>query len=456
MGALRDGSEQPRRARRGSPRRRLAVTAAAVLAAAVVVPLSAGAETHLFGHRASARPAALAPARPGRSQHAAAVGPRDAAAPVAPGASRPRPATAASAGGVWVVEAAPAPLHASSAFNAVACPTAGRCVAVGATGSFAQATLAESWNRRSWVVDTPPVLVDSPDDTLDGVTCVSAVDCVAVGSRSRTTSPSVFPTRTLAERWNGTAWSVLATPNVAGYYEDSLVAVACPRATDCIAVGTAARAFNKNGKPISARWNGHTWRLLTTPDPYDQTDASLASVSCATARSCVAVGKTGNDSALIERWNGTRWTIQSPLSPQATYSQLNAVSCPTTTFCLAVGTHYTSEKGTTAVITETWNGRYWTAGSAAPLAARFPSLTSIDCSGPTRCVAVGSRSYMPTGRPNALAERWNGATWTIQATQNPAADRDINLESVSCGGGRCTAVGSSHFGGNLLVERYQP
>jgi len=59
------------------------------------------------------------------------------------------------------------------------------------------------------------------------------------------------------------------------------------------------------------------------------------------------------------------------------------------------------------------------------------------------CTATGD--YRKTGSVNvyhALAEVWNGSTWTVQATTHSAAHK--LLAAVSCGlAGVCTAVGKN-------------
>jgi hypothetical protein len=68
-------------------------------------------------------------------------------------------------------------------------------------------TLAESWNGSSW----SKVATPSPDYTtpLDGIACTSSSDCMAVGSKQPESGNQV----TLAESWNGTKWALVNTPN---------------------------------------------------------------------------------------------------------------------------------------------------------------------------------------------------------------------------------------------------
>ncbi|MCA1683264.1 MAG: hypothetical protein LC685_04670, partial [Actinobacteria bacterium] len=74
-------------------------------------------------------------------------------------------------------------------------------------------------------------------------------DCVAVGDRV-----VGGHTRTLAEHWNGSAWSVAPAAVVGGTSLSVLEAVDCRNAHWCMAVG-----FSRHGgaeRPLAERWNG--------------------------------------------------------------------------------------------------------------------------------------------------------------------------------------------------------
>jgi hypothetical protein len=45
--------------------------------------------------------------------------------------------------------------------------------------------------------------------------------------------------KTLAERWTGTKWSIVSTPNPKGSTDSWLKGLSCPTPTTCFAVGTA-------------------------------------------------------------------------------------------------------------------------------------------------------------------------------------------------------------------------
>lgn len=273
---------------------------------------------------------------------------------------------------------------------------------------------------------------------LSGVSCSSPHACTAVGSFQTGTGAY----KTLAERWNGRKWTRQPTPNPAGL-SPVLVAVSCPRAGDCVAVGSTGDGL----KTLAERWNGTRWNVAAsgTGGP-----GWLNGVSCSSPDTCMAVGSTGIDGALAERWNGTRWVVQHLHSP-AGNSGLTSVSCPTQTDCTAVG--YSSGGGGT--FAERWNGHRWSL-QATKGPTGFSFLYGVSCTSPGACIATG---YYETGAgtDKTLAERWNGRTWKVLVTPRATTGLAVNLAAVSCAGpSDCTATGyyDARQGRRVLAEHW--
>jgi hypothetical protein len=305
-------------------------------------------------------------------------------------------------------------------------------------GGASQA-LAERWDGTRWSIQATPNPAQGTG-ALFGVACTSASACTAVGFSSA---------GTLAERWDGTRWTIQATPNpsAGGGF---LASVACTSASTCTAVG------NSNSGTLAERWNGTRWNIQATPDPSGAQFSFLNAVSCASASACSAVGGYGNSSGtqvtLAERWNGTSWSIQATPNPSgAQFSFLNAVSCASASACSAVG-GYGNSSGTPVALAERWDGTSWAiqATPRLPGGASLPfGLTGVACTSATGCTAVGlatpnHRNVVNHPSPDTLAERWNGSAWSIQPTPNPAGAAGGNLNAASCvSGSACIAVGST-------------
>src|SRR4029077_9080966 len=153
------------------------------------------------------------------------------------------------------------------------CTAAASCEAVGVqAGSSGTTALAEAWNGTAWGVQPVPDPRGGAEVTLTGISCASPDDCVAVGNYNSSTVPAI-----LAERWNGTSWSIQAIPDPGGSSYATLSEVSCPAADDCEAVGADSLG------PFAEVWNGTTWSAQSTPAPAGIRAPQLEAVSCASA-----------------------------------------------------------------------------------------------------------------------------------------------------------------------------
>ncbi len=185
-----------------------------------------------------------------------------------------------STGSTWKQQTSPSPSGASSAsLHGVSCFAATSCWAVGQAFTTATVTLAEHWNGTAWSISSTPNVAGATGSWLSGVSCRAALRCVAVGASL--TSASEAP---LAVHWNGTAWTIRATPHPP---HALLEGVACVTTTDCWAVGSRAPTQSTTAT-FAAHWNGSSWSAATTPNPNSA--ALFESVACPSAGGCHAVG----------------------------------------------------------------------------------------------------------------------------------------------------------------------
>jgi hypothetical protein len=350
----------------------------------------------------------------------------------------------------WRIVPSPNPSGAQFSFvGAVSCASASACTAAGggdyqnSSGEFVQLSLAERWDGTRWSIQpTPNPAIPQFAfhlTALNAVSCISASGCTAVGGSMSALSTPV----TLAERWNGANWTIQPTPNQAGAAASGLFGVACTSSSSCVAVGGTSSP-NDIGGFLAEQWNGTHWTSLPTPSLGP---GGFMGVSCTAPSSCTAVGQTTNGSGIIvtlaEHWNGTAWRIQptpNPSGPQG--SGLGGVSCPTQSFCMAVGGSAGPTPSPTP-LAERWNGKTWTIVPVpVPTGARGVFIGSVSCTSPAACTTTGV-SMNSSGIATTLAERWNGIGWTIQATPNPAQG-GAQLGGVSCpSASACVAVGTT-------------
>jgi hypothetical protein len=357
-------------------------------------------------------------------------------------------------GATWRLQPTPPPSgppFVTAMLNGVSCAGTSACVSVGSfTGTF-----AEGWDGSGWSLMSTPNMPGVLNSALVAVSCTAAGSCTAVGNQEDAAGGQT----SLAYSWNGTAWSVQPTPPVRGAVTIMLSGVSCTSPTACVAVGWYASSAGMQA-PVAERWNGHVWSVDLPPVPSGASMASLASVSCASATMCLAVGAsqtaTGRQQPLIERWNGSAWADQSaPMPASALQGRLASISCISTTECVAAGEYL---NGSSSVgrghahqpMADTWHGAAWTSQSIdRPAGAPASYLDSVSCSGPASCVAVGWFTGAARAK-TAMAESWNGTAWSMQSTAEVAG---AALAGVSCAAANdCTAVGA--IGAATVAEQW--
>jgi hypothetical protein len=274
--------------------------------------------------------------------------------------------------------------------------------AVGATGGIntANQTLTEHYDGSGWtIVPSPSPGQGASSNVLTAVAAVSASNVWAVGS--------ISSGQTLIEHWNGTNWTVEQT-GIPGGGATSLSAVTATSATDIWAVG---RIGGADGRPLIEHYDGHGWTV--SPDvsiPAGNIDGVLSGVTATSATDAWAVGTTmtGNfaKQTLVERWNGTGWTVVPSANP-GTHNQLAGVVALTPSNVWAVG----SVTGTASqALIEHWNGRAWTQATI-PAIGTSSRLNGVGASSDRNIWAAGF--YGDASGSHTLAEQFDGNNWNV-------------------------------------------
>ncbi|HKZ14084.1 MAG TPA: fibronectin type III domain-containing protein [Solirubrobacterales bacterium] len=422
---------------------------------------------------------------------------------IAVGEAAGKPVAETWISGTWALSSAKLPTGAKGGkLSSISCNSSS-CVAVGNSYESAgqEKALAESFNGIAWSLMSAPSPAEAKGFVeLAGVSCPSATACTATGYYAPSVSGGM-PTemRTLVEAWNGSSWSIQASPNAAQRY-NLLVDVSCTSASACTSVGEDSPGFGQNPESLAERWNGSLWSTQVVVNPELPIETELKAVSCSSNTLCIGVGKNlFAEKGFVEVWNGTSWmvassfagemrkiscnsggcitvgvkggvaeawlvfqiggawtiTSMSPTLPSGgTETVLSGLSCSASTACTAVGS-YKGPEGTYHPLVERWNGTVWSLQSAPNPAGGSAqnAMLGVSCTGAPSCVAVGEAA----GKP--VAETWNGSSWSLSASPPlPAGAKAATFAAVSCGSWKaCMAVGSSNEGAGTeksLAERW--
>lgn len=329
----------------------------------------------------------------------------------------------------------------SRQFSGVSCVSWTFCVAVGGSTRLPDSSttpLAQRWNGASW--RAMPIPHAGAASQLSSVSCVSKNFCAAVGKNQ---------SNPLIELWNGSSWRAAPSWVPASGVSLSLTGVSCVRASFCLAIGTTDDEGGGKYAIWSTRWNGHKWLRAATPAASAGTARALASISCASASNCVAVGYQGAQPVrqLVYTWHGSRWRAVHVINaPNADQNLLLGVSCGSSSRCMAVGftaraSGSSGEQFVPLAQRRTTSG--WHRGTPpAPRPSTGPQLSAVACTG-RHCMVTGS--YLDSARRHhVFSDSWTGSSWTVRRTANiPSGGSGPLLPAISCPKvNRCVAVGS--------------
>jgi len=158
----------------------------------------------------------------------------------------------------------------------------------------------------------------------------------------------------------------------------------------------------------AAGWSGPTTISNTAPP---------TAISCPTASFCAAVGTAG----FVDTFNGGAWGT--PTQPDPNGNSLTAVSCPTASFCAAV------DNLGQAI---TFNGSAW--GAPVAVDNTRNALQAVSCASPSFCVAGD-------GGGNGFV--FNGTAWSAPITINHLSNSEA-IGGISCPSASfCVAAGQA-------------
>jgi hypothetical protein len=215
-----------------------------------------------------------------------------------------------------------------NALTAVRCLSPAHCLAdggVGAppgTGSLPRNARDEAvrWNGSRWsrlATRTSGAAPAEAGSQLVTLACGSPSSCWAGGYFG--TSAPALTTENQILHGNGGRWATAVVPDPGGTHARAVnyvIGSACTSAGNCWAVGTDGNSARAD-RNQALHWNGSAWSLVTTPDPAGTGKSAvnvLLSVSCTSAASCWAVGAAKKPAGPVENeilyWNGTSWAAR--------------------------------------------------------------------------------------------------------------------------------------------------
>lgn len=257
--------------------------------------------------------------------------------------------------------------------------------------------LVEHWDGTNWTQGVPQVTSPNAINTLAGISADTTSDVWAVGSYQG----NLGTTETLIERWQGSTWNIVASPNPVSDQNSYLIGVDALTTSNAWAIGYNG-TNNGDEAPLAEQWNGTSWNIVPFPDPNAAVNCGLTSISVENPDNIWAAGNigwtqsptVGPTGSFLAHWNGTVWTIiHTPTDGLEESSQVNAVQV----------------------------------------------------TGPSAAIAVGALGNQP------LIEQWNGSAWSLLPAPNAGATGQYTFEAAAASSGADVWIG-----GNLVDSQDQP
>ncbi len=392
---------------------------------------------------------------------------------------------------IWPAAAAAGttPLNPSVEIEAMSCPSAGSCTAVGSYTDGVDHGQGLLLKEAHGVWETgiqAPLPANAGTNPLDpakntgiaDVSCVSAGNCTATGvyTDSRDEDLGLLLTER-AGRWQRGVRARLPSDAMTPakgrkQVADNLVLLsdACTSVGNCYAVGEYFTSANTLQPLIVAERNGRWRKGMVAPLPVGATvrgqRSVLYAVNCLPAGTCTAVGSSldadGDQQAMLLTESAGAWsaTAEASLPSDAATSPVAtpiAVDCVAVGDCTTVGYFQDGHKDSLGVLLSE-SGGTWGTGTQATLPADAAPPTSYNaqttvldtlaCPDATDCTAGGSYTDA-NGNTQALVIAQTDGVWGAgqqvalpSNAERTATDQTSGIDSISC-----PAVGSCVAGG---------
>jgi hypothetical protein len=303
-----------------------------------------------------------------------------------------------------------------------------------------------------WTVQKTQLLGTS-DNSVGAIAGSSPTDVWAVGDFLPDAAKSnQDATLTFAEHYNGSRWAVVRTPNTGPNF-NSFYGLAASQGR-AWAVGERLNRRYQDRALVEV-WNGKKWSIANIPQPGSVRDMLFAATALSPSDVWVVGDQEGADGVfqtLAEHWNGSTWSVVPTPDPGPSGNHLYAVDAVSPDDVWAAGQQLGEFPDNGLV--EHWDGHSW---SVVPMPAATtasvmldgiaataggPSLGGLGGSSPLAdTVWVAGEADSPAGgRP--LIESYAGGTWQTASLPASAGSVWTNLWGVTVAGGTVWAVGT--------------
>ena len=328
-------------------------------------------------------------------------------------------------------------------------------LATSLTVAMPHASAQPAWTQATEV--SPPSGANAtPAAQFNGISCVAAGSCTAVGSYQDSLShQQAMAAAETSGTW-GQATAVTAPTTAGANPTASLVGVSCSSAGNCVAAGTFVNASAHQEDMVTTETAG-TWAQATVvslpADAAATSAATLGGIACTSAGNCTIVGSytdtSGHGQAMVATETSGTWAQATKITPPANASttppgaKLGGISCYSAGNCTAAGSYVDTSNFIQAMTATETSGTWAQASEVSSPAYAYPD---ISCTSAGNCVTGGQAVDGSGNLQGAIATEslnsWGQPT-LIPAPADAAGNPHATINDVSCASlGNCLAVGT--------------
>lgn len=216
----------------------------------------------------------------------------------------------------------------------------------------------EHFDGTAWSIATGPSFLPNDEPALESISAISPSDMWAAGFILTDNFSQLFP---LFEHYDGSSWTAFETL----FSDASMFGVSADATNDVWSVGTVAEFTT-----YAEHYDGNSWSVVSTPNAGNGWNILFGVAALSPADVWAAgyytqdVNSTRPTLTLIEHWDGTSWKIvPSPnVGPSSQYqsNELWGITAISKNDVWAFGSYFAADgSGQQSTLVEHWNGKNW-------------------------------------------------------------------------------------------------
>jgi hypothetical protein len=255
--------------------------------------------------------------------------------------------------------------------------------------------------------------------------------------------------------WDGAGWVETELPAVP-YDAHLLWSVDALSADDAWVVGEMYDGVGGLGRASAWHWDGAAWSRVAVPNYGEgQRLYDVAVIATDDVWAAGIVYKDGAGRGVALHWDGAAWTAY----PMTRGAVINSISASGPDDVWAVGSRTVNPGDGTGPVflsyAAHWDGAAWTSYRLPQEGTGANFLNAVSVVSPTDAWAVGrfgAENDAGEWTSQTLALHWDGAAWSVVASESPGVWSNELWGVDALGGGQLMAVGDLNGVGSLDTQ----